>query len=83
MQTKESVDPFEDWIKSEIEIQSKIVLSNVGLCRCALDRLEQRVNDGGWLNDLGELQSWGPILDASVAKLATLKSCQKNHQVYR
>lgn len=71
---------FEDWMAAEIRSQTRIVIGNISSCRDALDRLAQRVNTDSWINDLGELQASGPMLDASVAKLAALRNCLKNHQ---
>lgn len=71
---------FEDWLNAEIASQRRIVLSNIQTCRDALDHLEARINLDSYLNDLGELQASGPMLDASVAKLAALRSALKNHQ---
>lgn len=60
-----------------IKATKQSVRVQIRAIRDRLDSLENALDHDRVLNDLGELQQLGPILDAKVAALATLQSIQQ------
>lgn len=68
------VDQFEESLKLEIGGAKASIKNDIQRIRDILDSTERRIENDYTLNDLGVLQSSGTILDANIARLATLQN---------
>jgi hypothetical protein len=71
---------YEAWMKSEQAVRKQGILNCIRDMRQLLDSIEARVNTDGYLNDLGELQVSGIMLDTSIVAYATQRQALKNYQ---
>jgi hypothetical protein len=71
---------YEPWLKAELVWRRQAILNRIQEVEHITAGLRKRVEDDSWLNDLGELQSAGVMLDAAVAAYATQRQALKNYQ---
>ena len=71
---------YEAWMKSELAFRKQAILNRIRDMRQLLDNIEARVNADGYLNDLGELQVSGVMLDTAIAAYAIQRQALKNYQ---
>jgi hypothetical protein len=73
-------DNFELWLTAELAYRKRTVLSSIDGIESTLVGLRARVNDDSYLNDLGELQASGVMLDTAVAAYAVQRQVMANYQ---
>ena len=71
---------YEAWMKSEQAVRKQAILNRIRDMRQLLDSIEARVNADGYLNDLGELQVSGIMLDTAIATYVTQRQALKNYR---
>ena len=71
---------YEDWMKSEQAFRKRSISNRIRDMRQLLDSIEARVNADGYLNDLGELQVSGIMLDTAIATYVTQRHALRNYQ---
>ena len=72
-------DDFKSWLEAEQEWRKNHILNKIRDIRHILDGLETRINADSYLNDLGELQSSGVVLDTAIAAYAAQRQTLKNY----
>lgn len=73
-------DNYEAWISAELAFRKRAVLNRIDEIEYILDGLRQRVIDDSYLNELGELQQAGPMLDSAIAAYAVQRQTLKNYK---
>ena len=73
-------DNYEAWISAELAFRKRACLNRIDEIEHILDGLRQRVIDDSYLNELGELQQAGPMLDAVIAAYAVQRHALKNYK---
>ena len=73
-------DDYESWLESEQELRKKTILRKIEDLRQMLDSIEHRVLANTTLNDLGELQAQGIMLDTAIAAYATQRQDLRNYR---
>ena len=73
-------DNYEAWISAELAFRKRAVLNRIDEIEHILDGLRQRVIDDSYLNELGELQQAGPMLDAAIAAYAVQRQTLNNYK---
>ncbi len=73
-------DNYEAWISAELAFRKRACLNRIDEIEHILDGLRQRVIDDSYLNELGELQQAGPMLDAAIAAYAVQRQALKNYK---
>ena len=71
---------YEDWLKASLAFRKQAVLNYIDDVEHITAGLRQRIESDSYLNDLGELQSSGVMLDVAVAAYATERQALKNYQ---
>jgi hypothetical protein len=71
---------YEKWLESELAFRKQSLLNRIDQVEHITAGLRQRVNDDSYLNDLGELQVAGVMLDTAVAAYATQRQALKNYR---
>jgi len=62
---------YESWLESELSFRKRSLLNRIDEIERILLNLRFRVENDKILNDLGELQASGTMLDTAVAAYAT------------
>ncbi len=73
-------DNFESWLLAELKFRKNSLLNCIEEINSIMRSLKHRVEEDSNLNDLGELQSSGVLLDTAVAAYATQRQVLKNYQ---
>lgn len=71
---------YEDWLNSELAFRKQALLNRITEVENIMAGLRQRIERDSYLNDLGELQASGVMLDTAVAAYATQRQALKNYQ---
>ena len=71
---------YEDWLKTSLAFRKQAVLNYIDDVEHITAGLRQRIESDSYLNDLGELQSSGIMLDTAIAAYATERQALKNYQ---
>ena len=71
---------YEDWLKAELEFRKRTILNRIDEVEHITAGLRQRIETDSYINDLGELQSSGIMLDTAIAAYATERQALKNYQ---
>jgi hypothetical protein len=71
---------YESWLESELAFRKRSLINKIDEVERILQGLRFRVENDYTLNDLGELQASGPMLDTAVAAYATQRQALKNYQ---
>jgi hypothetical protein len=71
---------YESWMESELAFRKRMILNKIDEVEHITSGLRQRIESDSYLNDLGELQSSGAMLDTAVAAYATQRQSLKNYQ---
>ena len=71
---------YEDWLKASLAFRKQAVLNYIDDVEHITAGLRQRIESDSYLNDLGELQSSGIMLDTAIAAYATERQALKNYQ---
>lgn len=71
---------YESWMKSELDFRKRSLINKIDEVEGVLRGLRLRIESDSHLNDLGELQSSGVMLDTAVAAYATQRQALKNYQ---
>ncbi|MFA5250937.1 MAG: hypothetical protein WC371_05970 [Parachlamydiales bacterium] len=71
---------YEDWLKAELAFRKRTILNRIDEVEHITAGLRQRIESDSYLNDLGELQSSGVMLDTAIAAYATERQALKNYQ---
>jgi len=71
---------YEDWLQAELAYRKQALINRIDEVEHITKGLRQRVVDDSYLNDLGELQASGIMLDTAVAAYATERQALKNYQ---
>ena len=71
---------YEDWLKASLAFRKQAVLNYIDDVEHITAGLRQRIESDSYLNDLGELQSSGVMLDTAIAAYATERQALKNYQ---
>jgi hypothetical protein len=74
------MDTYESWLKAELAFRRHALLNRITEIEHIMSGLRQRMESDSYLNDLGELQASGVMLDAAVAAYATERQALKNYQ---
>jgi hypothetical protein len=67
-------------MKSELAFRKQAILNKIDEVEHVTAGLRQRIKSDSHVNDLGELQSRGVMLDTAVAAYATQRQALKNYQ---
>jgi hypothetical protein len=67
-------------MKSELDFRKRSLINKIDEVEGVLRGLRLRIESDSHLNDLGELQSSGVMLDTAVAAYATQRQALKNYQ---
>jgi hypothetical protein len=70
---------YEDWLKAGLAYRKRAILNRIDEVEHITKGLRQRIEDDSYLNDLGELQAAGVMLDTAVAAYATERQVLKNY----
>lgn len=73
-------DNYEAWISAELDFRKRAALNRIGEIEHILDGLKDRIENDSYLNELGELQQAGPMLDAAIAAYAVQRQALKNYR---
>ena len=73
-------DNYEAWISAELAFRKRAALNRIEEIEHILDGLKIRIDDDSYLNELGELQQTGPMLDATIAAYAVQRQALKNYR---
>jgi hypothetical protein len=71
---------YENWLESELAFRKKSLLNKIDEVENIIIGLRQRVESDSYINDLGELQSSGVMLDTAVAAYATQRQSLMNYR---
>ena len=71
---------YEDWLKASLAFRKQAVLNHIDEVEHITAGLRQRIETDSYINDLGELQSSGIMLDTAIAAYATERQALKNYQ---
>lgn len=71
---------YEEWLKAELAFRKQSILNRIEEVEHVVAGLRQRIESDSYLNDLGELQAAGVMLDTAVAAYATERRALKNYQ---
>ena len=74
------MNTYESWLNAELEFRKKSILNQIDGIESILKGLRFRVENNGNLNDLGELQGSGNMLDTAIAAYATERQALLNYQ---
>jgi len=70
---------YEEWLKSELAFRKQTILNRIDEIEHITSGLRRRIESDSYLNDLGELQSSGVMLDTAVAAYATQRQSLINY----
>jgi len=70
---------YEAWRKAEQRWRKNSILNQIDAFSDQLRRIRFAVENDQPLNDVGELQALGPMLDAAIAAYATQRQALKNY----
>lgn len=73
-------DNYEAWILAELAFRKRACLNRIDEIEHILDGLRDRIENDSYLNELGELQQAGPMLDAAIAAYAVQRQTLKNYR---
>jgi hypothetical protein len=73
-------DNYEAWISAELAFRKRACLNRIDEIEHILDGLRDRIENDSYLNELGELQQAGPMLDAAIAAYAVQRQTLKNYR---
>jgi len=73
------ISNYEAWLKVELAFRRQAMLNRIDDLEHVLKGVRTRVNEDGYLNDLGELQQIGVMLDTAIAAYATERQALKNY----
>ena len=73
-------DNYEAWISAELAFRKRACLNRIEEIEHILDGLRDRSENDSYLNELGELQQAGPMLDAVIAAYAAQRQALKNYK---
>ena len=73
-------DNYEAWISAELAFRKRACLNRIDEIEHILDGLRDRIENDSYLNELGELQQAGPLLDAAIAAYAVQRQTLKNYR---
>ena len=73
-------DIYEAWISAELAFRKRACLNRIDEIEHILDGLRDRIENDSYLNELGELQQAGPMLDAAIAAYAVQRQTLKNYR---
>jgi hypothetical protein len=71
---------YENWLKAELAFRKQALLNKIDEIERITSGLRQRIESDSYLNDLGELQSSGIMLDTAVAAYATQRQSLINYR---
>lgn len=71
---------YDAWLKSELAFRRQAILNRIRDLQYQLENIKSRVEDDSYLNDLGELQASGVMLDTAIAAYASERQALKNYQ---
>lgn len=71
---------FEKWLESNLAFHKQAILDRISEIEHVTDRLKERVIENSYLNDLGEIQLSGIMLDTAVAAYATERRILENYR---
>jgi hypothetical protein len=71
---------YEDWLEAELAFRKQGLLNRIDEVERILSGLRFRIESDSYLNDLGELQAGGVMLDTAVAAYATQRQALKNYR---
>lgn len=74
---------YESWLNSELAVRKRAILNRVAEIEQITANLRCRVESDSYLNELGELQAAGVMLDTAVSSYATMRQALKNYQVMK
>lgn len=76
-------DKFESLMLAEMAFRKRAILNRIDCLEDVLKTIKNRVENDHYLNDLGELQSEGVMLDAAIVAYAIQRQALKNYQEMR
>jgi len=71
---------YESWMESELAFRKQSILNKIDEVERITSGLRQRIESNSYLNDLGELQSSGVMLDTAVAAYAVQRQALRNYR---
>lgn len=71
---------YEAWLNTELAYRKLAILNRIDDLEHVLKSVRTRVNEDSYLNDQGELQQIGVMLDTAIAAYATERQALKNYQ---
>lgn len=71
---------YEKWLESDLTFRRRTLLNHINEIENILKSLRGRIDADSYLNDLGELQQNGVMLDTAIAAYATERQALKNYR---
>lgn len=72
-------DTYERYMLAELTVRKHAVVNQINNIEGIIKGLRARIDSDSYLNELGELQASGPMLDTAVAAYAVQRQNLKNY----
>ena len=73
-------DDFKKWLEMDLVVRKRQILQKINDIDSTLLGLRTRIENDDYLNDLGELQQNGIMLDTAIAAYATQRQALQNYK---
>jgi hypothetical protein len=71
---------YENWLEADLAFRKRALLNHIDEVEHIMAGLRQRIENDSYINDLGELQASGVMLDTALAAYATERQALKNYR---